>query len=84
MKIPRVATIGGRKIKTKFVDMKDAGLADFERGEIHIKKKMKRSAQEATWIHEAFHHMNTTIPHALIDSLAEQTYALFRNNKMFR
>lgn len=64
--------------------MEDLGLADYEKGLILIKRGMKRSAQEATFIHELFHHMNTTAGHALLDSLAEQTYQAFRNNKMFR
>lgn len=64
--------------------MDDLGLADYAGGLILIKKGMKRSAQEATFIHELFHHMNTTASHVLIDSLAEQTYQVFRNNKLFR
>lgn len=86
MKIPRRLTIGGRKIRVKFVDFPDdsVGVADYENGLILIKKKMKRSAQEATFMHELFHHMNTTAGHALLDSLAEQTYHVLKANKMLR
>ena len=84
MKIPKQLTIGGRKIRVKFVDMDNVGEADYENGLILIKKGMKRSAQESTFIHEVFHHMNTTMSHSLLDSLAEQTYQVFRHNKLWR
>ena len=85
MKIPKVLTIGGRKIKVKFVDLKDAvGEADYVNGLILIQKGMKRSAQEATFFHECLHHCNTSLNHATLDSIAEQIYALLKNNKMLR
>lgn len=84
MRIPKVLTLGGRKIKVRFVEMKDLGVADYERGEILIKKDMKRGAQEATFVHEMFHFMNTTMNHALLDSLAEQTYQVLRANKLWK
>jgi hypothetical protein len=82
MKIPRVVTIGGRRIKVKFVEMKDLGIADYERGEILIKKGMKRSAQEAVFFHEIYHHMNSTLNHSVLDSLAEQTYQVLKHAKI--
>jgi hypothetical protein len=82
MRIPKAITVGGRKIKVRFVDMKPVGTADYENGEILIKKGMKRSAQEAVFFHEMFHHINTTMNHALLDSLAEQTYQVLKANKL--
>lgn len=82
MRIPKQVTIGGREIAVKFVDMKPVGMADYENGEILIKKGMKRSAQEAVFFHELFHHINTTMSHALLDSLAEQTYQVLKTNKL--
>ena len=82
MRIPRAITVGGRKIRVKYVDMAPVGMADYEHGEILIKKGMKRSAQEAVFFHEMFHHMNTTMSHSLLDSLAEQTYQVLKHNKL--
>jgi hypothetical protein len=82
MRIPKSITVGGRIVKIKLVDMEELGMADYERGEICIKKKMKRSAQEAVFFHEMFHMMNTTMNHALLDSLAEQTYQVLKHNKL--
>ena len=62
--------------------MEDLGYADYEHGVIGLKKGMTRRATEATFVHELFHHMNTTAPHALLDSLAEQTYQVFKANKI--
>lgn len=86
MRIPKQLAIGGRKIKVKFVEMEKGcvGKADFENGLILIKKDMKRSAQEATFVHEMFHHMNTTMQHSVLDSLAEQTYQAFKVNKLWK
>jgi hypothetical protein len=60
------------------------GLADYARGIISINKHMRRPAQEATFIHEMYHFMNTTMNHALLDSLAEQTYQVFRHNRLWK
>jgi hypothetical protein len=82
MKIPRTVLVGGRRIKVRFVEMKDLGIADYANGEIHIKKGMKRSAQEAVFIHELLHFCNTTMSHALLDSLAEQIYQVFKASRI--
>lgn len=84
MRIPKQISIGGRRVRVRFVDMEHVGIADYEKGLILIKKNMKRSAQEATFLHEIFHHMNTTVQHSVLDSLAEQTYQVFRNNKLWK
>ena len=82
MRIPQRISVGGRKIKVKFVDMADLGIADYENGLILIKKGMKRSAQEAVFFHELFHHMNSSMSHSLLDSLAEQTYQVLKANRL--
>lgn len=90
MRIPRSVVVGGRKIKVEIVDVVDSndpkcvGLADYTNGLILIKKKMKRSAQEAVFIHELFHHCNSSMHHGLLDSLAEQVYQVFKVNKLWR
>lgn len=90
MRIPRTLLIGGHRIKVKYVDTVDkkdescVGLADTSSGEILIRKRMKRSMQEATFFHEALHHMNVSINHALLDSIAEQMYQMLKVNKMLK
>ena len=86
MRIPKQVTVGGRKIRIQFIEMPKGvvGTANYEDGTILIKKNMSRASQEATFIHELFHHMNTTMNHALLDSLAEQTYQVFRHNKLWK
>lgn len=82
VRIPQTVTVGGRKIKVRLVEMNDLGIADYEHGLILIKKGMKRSAQEAVFFHELFHHMNSTMNHTVLDSLAEQTYQVLKHNRL--
>lgn len=78
MKIPRKLKIGGRTIKVKTAVMKEMGIADYEKGQIILKRGLNREAKEAAFIHEAMHHCNTTMPHSLLDSLSEQMYQIFK------
>ena len=64
--------------------MEDLGVADYERGEIWLKKGMSREAKEATLIHEMMHFCNTTINHTTLDSLAEQLYHVLSANKFLK
>ena len=78
MRIPRKLKLRGRTIRVRHVKMDDLGIADFAKSEILLKKGMKREAKEATLIHEILHHINSTLPHTTVDSLAEQLYQVFK------
>jgi len=51
---------------------------------IYIGADLTQEAQEATFIHECMHAMNSTIDHAFLDSFAEQMYQLLTDNHMLR
>lgn len=84
MRIPRKIRLGGRTIKVRFAQMEHYGEASYDKGEIVLKKGMPRDAKEATFFHECFHHMNTTVSHSTLDSLAEQTYQMLKDNKLLK
>jgi len=84
MRIPKQVLIGGRNIKIKSANIEHLGDADYEKGVIRIKKGMTKEAREAVFFHEAFHMMNTTVGHKVLDSLAEQTYQMLRANNLLK
>lgn len=51
---------------------------------IYIFSGLSREAQEATFIHEALHCMNSTVNHEFLDSLAEQLYQFLSDNKLLK
>lgn len=91
MKIPTKLKIGGHIYK---VDCSKAlhnfsGETDVGISLIRISKDMSQSQKEATLIHEIIHALNPTLDnehlgHALIDSLAEQLYAVLKDNDLLK
>lgn len=90
MKIPKQIKIGAHTIKV----VEDSSLNIFgeyiyDANVIKIKKSLPQSLKESTLIHEIFHAINPTLGdsmlgHALLDSLAEQFYQVFRDNKFLK
>ena len=76
--------IGAREIKIIHKKMKDLGIAHYDRSEIWLQKGIAKEAQEAVLIHEIGHFLNSTMSHAVWDSLSEQLYATLKINKMLK
>ena len=71
-------------VKVKYKKLENLGEADYEHGVIYLKRGMTRDAKEATLVHEIFHMLNTTMSHKVLDSLAEQWYAVLKENDMLK
>lgn len=91
MRIPKKLKIGGHefiiKLDKTLGERKNLlGECDTSDNIIVIDANAVQSQQEATLIHEIFHALNTTYDsganHALMDSLAEQFYAVLKENNL--
>lgn len=84
--IPKKIKIGGITYKVIITDTwpgrsdEDARrFYDVELGNtIYIASHLSQEAKEISFIHEAFHCMNSTMNHEFLDSFAEQTYAFLK------
>ena len=88
MKIPKQLKIGAHIVKVREIEMVDdtacSGDTQYVSGEIRINKDLTQTRKESTLIHEAMHHINTTLNHELLDSLSEQIYFFLKENKLLR
>lgn len=85
MIIPKKLKIGGHTIKIRFTsDIDDVAQADVVKNELLINKNATEERIEASVLHEAMHFMNTTMNHALLDSLSEQYYQFLKDNKFLK
>lgn len=86
MKIPKQVKIGGHLVRVRESEFSDdvfcSGLCSYVNNEIMLNRDLGQTQKEAAFIHEAMHIMNTTIDHALLDSLAEQVYQFLKENKL--
>lgn len=53
-----------------------------EKGTIYIKEGLPPSLLLSTLVHEVFHVINSTLDHALLDSLSEQVAQVLWDNKL--
>lgn len=94
MKIPKKLKIGAVYYDVVVAAMSEKlGGADWD-GEVRYDRKnghkiyinadMTREAQETTLIHEVLHCLNSTMSHEFLDSLAEQLYQVFSDNKLLK
>jgi len=84
MKIPKEIKIGGHLYKidiTKNEEFPSCGRLDRSKGIISIKNSLIQSEKEETLIHEIFHAINNEINETLLESLAQQLYAVLKDNK---
>jgi len=86
MKIPHTLKIGAHLYTLKFVSegMDDAGQTDRAKNEIILNSSYPEDQLEATLIHEIFHAINNELNHVILDSLAEQFYAVLHENNLLR
>jgi hypothetical protein len=88
MKIPKKLKVGGHIITVKEYPFDEerscCGDTSYVRATIRINSSLTQSQKEASFIHELFHVLNTTMDHALIDSLAEQLYQVLSDNKLLK
>ena len=90
MRIPRKLKIGGHIYKIKVLkkwenmDEGDFGETDYEQGIIYINKSLTEGERGAAFFHEIFHVLNKTLNHTLLDSLSEQLFQVFKDNKLLK
>ena len=88
MKIPKKVKIGAHIVPVREIEMVDdvacSGDMQYVSGEIRLNKALHQSRKESTFFHEAIHHMNQTLNHELLDSLAEQFYQFLKDNNLLK
>jgi len=91
MKIPKKIKIGGHEFKIVFKKASlvdegnaDSGSLDTDSNTIEINEKLTQSQKEVTLLHEIFHAMNTELNEVMVESLSQQLYQVFMDNKMFK
>lgn len=63
-------------------DLENLGHTDYDKMEVVISSDIPRDLQEATFFHELGHTINTTIDHALMDSISAQYFQIIKDNKL--
>jgi hypothetical protein len=63
-------------------DIEDNGATDYDLCEIRIREQLPQAQKEATFLHEIGHTINTSIDHALLDSLTMQIYQVLKDNNL--
>lgn len=85
MKIPKKLKSQGIIWTVKFDKSLDPlAVTDYYEQVITVKAGIKKEMQEAAFLHEIFHTINTTIDHVLLDSLALQYYQVLKENKLLK
>ena len=85
MKIPKKLKIGAHTYKIQIVkDLDKCGSTDRMKETISLADWLPKSQLEATLIHEILHAINNEMDHERLDSLAEQLYQVFSDNKLLK
>lgn len=63
-------------------DIENSGETDYDTQEIIIRESLSDEMKQAVFFHEIFHTLNTTIDHALMDSLAMQMFQVIKDNHL--
>ena|SRR3990167_861374 len=90
MQIPAKLKIGGHiyKVETRLgddnLDVANCGRTNRDKGIIAINKSLMQSEREVTLFHEIFHCINNQLNEITSESLAQQIYAVLKNNNMLK
>jgi len=88
MTIPKTLKVGGLTYRIEVTPLESGDCGDFDSltGVIRINSNLSKEAQEATFIHEIFHSLNSEFSdgpmHAFMDSLSLQWYAVLKENNL--
>ncbi len=63
-------------------DIENLGETDYDTLEIIIKDSIPDDLKEAVFFHEIGHTINTTIEHALLDSISMQYFQVLKDNQI--
>ena len=84
MQIPKKVKVGGLMysvtLKDEVASGEASGQMDTAKLEIEIDKKMKRGAQEITFLHEILHAINNEMKETDIEYLAQSLYQVIIDN----
>ena len=93
MKLPKKLKIGGHIYEVKLVEAKRAvhmnldsagSTSSHKTHVIEIDQNLAQTSREQTLLHEIFHAINGELEHALLESLSQQLYQVFKDNDMLK
>lgn len=64
-------------------DIEDLGQTDYDKQEIIIRESLTQTMKEFVFFHELHHTFNTTIDHALMDSVSAQYFQILKDNNLW-
>jgi hypothetical protein len=64
-------------------DINNLGETDYDTKEIIIRESLPEEMRAFVFFHEIGHTLNTTIDHALMDSLSAQYFQVLRDNNLW-
>lgn len=83
MKIPDRFISQGIWWKVRYSpDVTNLAETDYDALEVIISDSIPRELQEAAFFHELHHTFNTTVDHALMDSIAMQYFQVIKENDL--
>lgn len=83
MKIPDRFISQGIWWKVRYSpDIENLAETDYDTLSIIINENIPRELQEAAFFHELHHTFNTTVDHALMDSIAMQYFQVIKENDL--
>lgn len=65
-------------------DIDNLGQTDYDKQEIVIRKSLPQTLKEQVFFHELGHTINTTIDHALMDSISAQYFQILKDNDLWK
>lgn len=65
-------------------DIEDLGQTDYDKQEIIIRESLSEDMREFVFFHELGHTLNTTIEHALLDSISAQYFQILKDNNLWK
>ena len=83
MNIPDKIKSGGLWWAVRYsADIENLGETDYDSMEIILSSTIPRELQESTFFHELHHTFNTTVDHALMDSISNQYFQVIKDNDL--
>lgn len=83
MKIPKKFKSQGLWWTVRYSnDIDNLGQTDYDKQEVVIRESIQGDLKELVFFHELGHTINTTIDHALMDSISAQYFQIIKDNNL--
>lgn len=84
MTIPNVFKSQGLEWTVRYTDdIENLGETDYDKQEILIRESLSPQMKVFVFFHELGHTINTTIDHALLDSISAQYFQILNDNNLW-